>query len=143
MRRRRYLALGLIGAVVLGGVLWVVDSREGERTELGTEHVQYQDCREGNLPNAYVRLVLARSPGFDPAKLGVPNADDVLPILSCAETVESGHPVRLRQRQERRYLRVVARSCLPIVDNGKIVGAEALPGRSDHRRCRRLSIDGL
>lgn len=139
MRRRNLFVAGVAAALVVLAVFYVVNGREEERTDVAADAVQIAACREANLPNAYIRLVLERSPGFDAGRLGLPPADEALPILSCAQTVQSSRgPVALSKRQTRRYLRIIVRRCLPRVDHGRVVGAERLPGASadDERRCR-------
>lgn len=127
MNRWRLFALGVGIAAAIAGVLLVVDVLEAERTDVAARKVTINACREGNLAGGYIRLVLERSPGFDARRLGLPEPDEALPILSCQETYEAGEPVRLRPRQEKLYLRVYARGRLPLVRDGVVVGSEPLP----------------
>lgn len=135
MRRTWWLLLGgLAIAALVGLLLLVIDANESERTATAQRATEIAACRESNVPNAYIRLVLARSPGFKPAALGLPEPVRVLPILSCAEGADDGHPVRLRPAQERRYLVLFARGRLPIVRAGRVVGSEPFPAPPRPRR---------
>jgi hypothetical protein len=123
MSRRTLFAVGCVLAVSLVTVVWIAtDTADNARN-----HLAVAICREGNLPNGYIRLVLDRNPRFDPQALGVPAPEDALPILSCQQTVDDGRPVRLAPAQERLYLKTLARSRLPVVRHGEVVGSEPLP----------------
>lgn len=123
--RGRWWLLG-IGAVVAAGILaaaiLVVTDSQRKRDKLAVAI-----CRESNVPNAYIRLVLQRSPGFQARKLGLPEPSAVLPILSCQQSVEAGKNVRLAPAEEVRYLRIFASGRLPLVHEGRIVGTEPFP----------------
>jgi hypothetical protein len=135
MRRTLWLlAIGAAVALLVLALLLIVDAHESDRTRDARRATEVATCRESNVPNAYIRLVLARSPGFDPSRLGLPAPERVLPILSCAQGAEAGHPVRLRPSQERRYLVVFAHGHLPIVRAGQVVGAEPFPAPPRPRR---------
>lgn len=127
MTRGELFRTGLIVAVAMGVTFFVVNGRETERTNVAARQVTIDACREGNLAGGYIRLVLERSPGFNPRRLNIPPPDRALPMLSCQETYEHGRPIRLRPAEERRYLRIYARGRLPLVKNGRVVGDEPLP----------------
>jgi hypothetical protein len=123
--RSRWWLLG-VGVVIALGIFaaaWIVvlDS-QSKRNRLEVEV-----CREGNIPNAYIRLVLDRSPGFKATKLGLPAPSAVLPILSCQQSVDAGRNIRLAPNQEARYLHTFATGRLPFVDHGRVVGSEPFP----------------
>jgi hypothetical protein len=111
------VALGIVAASVI-----VVSDSQRRRNQLAVAI-----CRESNVPNAYIRLVLQRSPGFQARKLGLPEPSAVLPILSCQQSVEAGKNVRLAPVEEARYLRIFASGRLPLVHEGRIVGTESFP----------------
>lgn len=123
MSRRRLFAVGCVLAIALGLMAWIVSSSSDDRAD----RLAYEVCRENNLPNAYLRLLLELNPDFDYEERGVPAPQVALPILSCQETVEASRPVRLRPEEERRYLRILARGRLPHVRDGEVVGSDPLP----------------
>lgn len=124
-RRLRYLVSVALGLVLL--VVVAVVSTAVWQNVHRIDALSYGACREGNLANGYIRLVLDETRGFDPAKVDLPDPDDVLPILSCRESIEAGRPVRLRADEEAHWLRVFKRGRLPLVDHGHVVGSESLP----------------
>jgi hypothetical protein len=139
-RRTRWL-IGSLAVFIVLAVLTVLSIgivRNTQRAERNVKRIdrlqadgaardfkaKYADCREGNLPTAFVRLTIGRY--LPPAARR--DADRKLPILWCYATVQLGMPVRLSPEEERRYLRVYDRSRLPVVDtHGHVVGSQPLP----------------
>lgn len=120
--RRRLLIAGLVvGAAVFGGLIVGSVLRGSE-----LEEAAYHDCREDNLAIAYQRVVAMRAPSLARRR---PRPAHVLPILWCRATVDRGRPVRLRAREERRWLARYVQERLPVVDDatGRVVGSEPLP----------------
>lgn len=116
MRQRwPYLLVGMAVALALYGGVWIGGQR--------TRGIQYEDCREGNIPNAYLRI---RARALKDQR-GANLAPRVLPILSCEETLDVGHPVRLRPEEERRYLMIFEGGRLPIVRKGHVTGSGPFP----------------
>lgn len=118
--RRQLLVVGVVIAfATVAGVMF-----GGWQRGQDIDAADYAQCRQENLPNAYLRL--RRPPGQRDER---PRANVVLPILWCRATVERDRPVRLRPSEERRYLKVVRRERLPVVDGdtGRVVGSEPLP----------------
>ena len=129
-------------AVLIAG--WVAyDASQGAK-EAETRKQEIHDCREGNIPNAYLQL---RAREFVATDKGPPSITTqishlVLPILSCEESEDLGQPVRLRPDEEAKYLRIFKGTCLyidparpkgcklprlPLVHDGHVVGAEEFP----------------
>lgn len=134
-RRPSRFVLILVGAAIgIACAAVLVIAAVQRRGEI--DSAQIADCREGNVPNAYLRIKASR---YHLDRDGSPAARDVLPILWCAETARQGRSVRLRPDVEARYLRIFRAGRLPHIDpdTGEVDGSEPFPAPAPPHRRRR------